>query len=246
MHRTRGITMKHQLSTIAATAAVLAMTLLSTACGHDLDHAVDATAPHSTALSLAAAHDVLLTPADMSTGWAPNPTPAPDNSLSAADVSIDPAACKTATETMETTAQRWDAASVHDQVAYQADTSGQAVLKEEVFSDAAMDPSGLLDTIRTFLDACSTYHLDAGTSQYDGATSRRDYGQHTNEIGFLQTWTSPTTPTVQIRFAYLVRGATITVLTLSSTQAPEITDHDFTTLVAAAASKLDHAVGSTT
>lgn len=230
--------MTQKLWTAAAALIIIIATALITTrlTGHEAP--ATERIPATTNLTRTQAQAALLDTADLP-GWAP--TPAQDNSQSGFD--IEPAACGRTVAALDTLSNQWDHSPARAEASFEVATpSGtSARLKEEIAHDSGLQPQELVEQLADLLESCPTYVFSVDGVDYPGTIRVRDFNQGKTGVGLAQTWSLPASAgggTMTVRFAYLIQGHSIAVLTLTTTDPTVVSDADFSAVVSTAAHKL--------
>lgn len=240
--------MKQKLWTAAAALIIIIATALITAHLTETSSSTEQTgqakrAPAAATLTEPQAQAALLDTTDLP-GWTSDQIQDDDTDLAGFDVA--PADCATAVASLDTVSDQWDHSPTHAETAYQAITSGGATarLKEEVAHDQSRQPRSLVEHLEQLIEKCPTYVFSAGGLDYPGTIHARDFGQGKTGVGLTQTWNLPTSAgggTMTVRFAYLIQGHSLAVVTLTTTDPAAISDADFSAIVTKASHKLGKA-----
>lgn len=230
--------MTQKLWTAAAALIIITTTALITA--HLTGHEAPATEhiPAAADLTRAQAQAALLDSTDLP-GWAP--APAQGNSRSSFD--IEPAACGRAVTALDAVSSQWDDSPARAETSFEVATPAgtRARLKEEIAHDSDLEPRELVEHLANLLESCPTYVFSLDGVDYPGTIRSRDFNQGETGVGLAQTWSLPASAgggAMTVRFAYLVQGHSIAVLTLTTTDPTVVSDADFSAVVRTAAHKL--------
>ncbi|MGH3998360.1 MAG: hypothetical protein ACRDTJ_12950 [Pseudonocardiaceae bacterium] len=233
----------HNTMTALLSIAVLTACITLSACGTH-DRALDQlSAGPSTA---AQTRSALLTTADLPARWAESPNmPSTDHGLTA-DL-IDPQACSQAVSDMEATTQAWESAPVVEKTTFTTTSAGaQITLAEKITSDPGLDPRPVIDRLGRLISQCEEFTVNANGGAFSVAMAERDFIDDTGDIGdigLVETWSSSTGEAMTARYAYLLRGSNVIVISLMSPVVSDIGDNDFSAIVQAASDKLAETSG---
>lgn len=232
----------HHTNTTTAllSTAVLAACIALTACGTH-DRALDqlSTGPSTAAQTRSA----LLTTADLPARWAESPDmPSNDHGLTGA--LIDPQACAHAIAEMEATTQAWDTAPIVEKATFTTTSGGaQATLTEKVTNDPGLDPTPVIDRLGRLISNCEEFTVEGAAGPLKVVMAERDFIDDTSDIGLVETWSSDTGESMTARYAYLLRGSNVIVISLMTPVVSDIDDNDFSAIVQAASDKLAETSG---
>lgn len=230
--------MKQKLWTAAAALIIIIATALITTrlTGHEAR--TTERIPATANLTQTQAKAALLETTDLP-GWAP----APAQGTTLSGFNIEPAACGRAVTALDAVSNRWDNSPTRVETSFEVATpSGTtARLKEEIAADRELRPQELVEHLEDLLESCPTYVFSVDGLDYPGTIRARDFSQGETGVALAQTWDMPSSVgggTMTVRFAYLIQGHSIAVLTLTTTEPAVVSDADFSAVVRTAGDKL--------
>lgn len=229
----------HNTTTLTATllsTAALAACITLSACG-TRDRALDQLSAGPS--TVAQTRSALLTTADLPARWAASPN-APSSDHGLAGALIDPQACAQAVSEMEATTQAWDSAPVVEETTFTTTSDGaRATLTEKITNDPELDPRPVIDRLEILISSCREFTVNSTGGAVNVAMAARDFVEDaTGDIGLVETWHNATGQATTARYAYLLRGSNVIVISMTTPVVSDIDDSDFAAIVQAASDKL--------
>jgi hypothetical protein len=160
----------------------------------------------------------------------------PDGSVS--DSEMSGSECGQAAQALAKEASRWGAANINVEAAWTS-PGGDMLLKQEIASDSDLEPARLVELLGRQVSECSD--VTAVTEDLTVESHMRACDLDRGEVGIqiVHSWTASNGGAGSTRFAYIVHGHSVVVLTLVTVDSHDSCDHAvFDRVVAAAAAKV--------